>query len=91
MSKKLPFKPAEAAEAGSAHRTEEHLGGRPVSLDQAIRTASRRPAGRRAAFDGETQRLNAFLPPELLRKIKAGASGTGKTISEFIADWAKTL
>lgn len=91
MPKKLAFKPAEAAEAGSAHRTEEHLGGRPVSLDQAIRTASRRPAGRKPAFEGDTQRLNAFLPPDLIRKIKAGAAESGKTISEFIADWAKTL
>jgi hypothetical protein len=91
MSKKLAFKPAEAAQAGSAHRTEEHLGGRKVSLDEAIRVASRKPVGRKAAFEGETQRLNAFLPPDLLRKIKASASSNGKTVSEFIADWARTL
>lgn len=91
MPKKLPFKPAEAAKAGSVHRTEEHLGARQVTLDEAIRTASRRPTGRKPSFEGETQRLNAFLPPDLLRKIKTGASSCGKTISEFIADWAKTL
>jgi hypothetical protein len=91
MPKKLAFKPAEAAQAGSTHRTEEHLGGRQVTLDEAIRTASRRPVGRKPSFAGETQRLNAFLPPDLVRKIKAGASMNGKTISEFIADWAKTL
>lgn len=91
MAKKLTFKPAEAAQAGSTHRTEEHLGGRQVSLDEAIRVASRKPTGRKAAFEGETQRLNAFLPPELLRKIKASASSQGKTLSEFIAQWAETL
>lgn len=91
MAKKLSFKPAEAAQAGSTHRTEEHLGGRQVSLDEAIRVASRKPAGRKAAFEGETQRLNAFLPPELLRKIKVSASSQGKTLSEFIAQWAETL
>jgi hypothetical protein len=91
MSKKLTFKPAEAAKAGSTHRTEEHLGGRQVSLDEVIRTASRRPTGRKKAFDEETGRLNAFIPLDLLRKIKAGASSSGKTLSEFIADWAKTL
>jgi hypothetical protein len=91
MSKKLAFKPTEAAQAGSTHRTEEHLGARQVSLDEAIRTASRKPTGRKAAFEGETQRLNAFLPPDLVRKIKATASTQGKTLSEFIAEWAATL
>lgn len=91
MAKKLAFKPADAAHAGSTHRTEEHLGTRQVTLDEAIRVASRKPAGRKAAFEGETQRLNAFLPPDLLRKIKAAASGQGKTVSEFIAQWAETL
>ena len=90
-TKKLAFKPAEAALAGSAHRTEEHLGGRQVSLDEAIRVASRKPSGRKAAFEGDTQRLNAFLPPELLRKIKSAASSKGKTLSEFIAEWAQGL
>lgn len=91
MAKKLAFKPAEAAQAGSTHRTEEHLGTRQVTLDEAIRVASRKPTGRKAAFEGETQRLNAFLPPDLLRKIKSAASGQGKTVSEFIAQWAETL
>jgi len=90
-TKKLAFKPSEAAQAGSVHRTEEHLGGRQVSLDEAIRTASRKPSGRKAAFEGDTQRLNAFLPPDLLRKIKSAASAAGKTLSEFIAEWAQTL
>lgn len=90
-TKKLAFRPAEAAREGSGHRTEEHLGGRQVSLDEAIRVASRKPSGRKAAFDGETQRLNAFLPPDLLRKIKSSASAQGKTVSEFIADWAQGL
>lgn len=94
MTKKLTFKPLEAAQAGSTHRTNEHLQGRQVSLDAVIRAASqpKSPSGRKADFPGEeTARLNAFLPVDLVRKIKANASTSGKTVSQYVADWAKTI
>lgn len=87
MSKKFTFKPAEAAAAGSAHRT-----GELVSLDKVIRASSRSPTGRKPDFPGEeVARLNVFLPETLVRSIKARAADSGKTLSQFVADWAKSL
>jgi hypothetical protein len=87
MSKKFTFNPAEAAAAGSAHRTGE-LG----SLDKVIRASSRKPTGRKPNFPGEkVARLNVFLPETLVRTIKAKAAERGKTLSQFVADWAKSL
>ena len=86
-SKKLAFKVADAAIDGSAHRTEEL-----PALDQRIRAASRNATGRKPDFpDQETSRLNVFLPVDLVRTIKARAADTGKSVSQFVADWAKTL
>lgn len=86
-SKKLAFKVADAATDGSAHRTEEL-----PALDQRIRASSRNATGRKPDFpDQETARLNVFLPVELVRTIKARAADTGKSVSQFVADWAKSL
>ncbi len=86
-SKKLAFKVADAATDGSAHRTEEL-----PALDQRIRAASRNVTGRKPDFpDQETARLNVFLPETLVRSIKARAADSGKTLSQFVADWAKSL
>ena len=87
MSKKIRFNPAEAAAAGSAHRTEEL-----PAVDKRIRAASRSATGRKPDFPGEeTARLNVFLPESLVRSIKSKAADSGKTLSQFVADWAVTL
>jgi hypothetical protein len=91
MGNKVKYNPAQDIEAGETHRDEEHLGGRKVSLDEAVRMASRRYPGRKPAFEVPLQRLNAFIPTALLLKIKTAAAAKGMTIGEFVAEWAKTL
>lgn len=93
MSKSpLRLKLSDEFKAGADHRAQEHLGGRQLTLDEVIKEASRGKSGRKPDFPGqETERLNVFLPVELVRKIKAQALGSGKTVSHFVAEWAKTI
>ena len=51
-----------------------------------------RSRSRKPDFPGEeVARLNVFLPETLVRSIKAKAADSGKTLSQFVADWAKGL
>ena len=86
-AKKLAFNPMEAAKGGANHRTNEA-----PQLDQVIRTSTRQTPGRKADFPGEqVGRLNVFLPIDLIWKVKIAASKSGKTLSQFVAEWASTL
>ena len=85
--KKLAFKLAANAVKGADHRADER-----APMDQRIAASSRKVTGRKPDFpDQETARLNVFLPVELLGAIKAAAGRQNKSLSQFVADWARTL
>ena len=87
MPRKPTFNPAAAFDMGAAHRTSEM-----PQLAQKTKEAGRATPGRKADFPDEpVGRLNAFIPVELLFRIKKAAALSGKSLSAYIAEWAETL
>lgn len=87
MAKKLAFSPATAVKAGAAHRTAEL-----PQLAKKLQVQARSTPGRKPDFPDEpVGRLNAFIPVELLFKLKKEAALSGKSLSKFIADWVESL
>lgn len=86
MAKKINFAAAKAQQAI------QHRDASLPALDDHTARVERATPGRKPDFPGEElARVNAFVPKQLAWQIKEAAFKKGVSISQLVAEWAKTL
>jgi predicted transcriptional regulator len=88
--------PRSFARQGATHRQEQHLPrtqGHQASSEEAgseiKEQASKGRGGRPRIFEGETVRLNLFIPEETSKRIRHLAIEQGISPSQLVDEWAR--